>query len=203
MKSLYSSPTYIEPGPRIPQYSPAQSLHSSPVYPSSGPPIPQQWQTTALRHLPSMNPFYAGHGLRISQQWQATAVGQHPSMNSLYARPELPASQHLQATALGQLSSINSFKSGTGLPIAQRWHARPLGNLPNTPHDTGYGLPNPQTLQPSSIYNNPICTKPGLPDQQGGFYSIKAFRCGPTTWPAAVPQTFLEAKAAMTLRPES
>jgi hypothetical protein len=174
-KPLYSSPAYIGPGPRIPQYSPAQSLYISP-YPPSGPPI--------------------------LQQWQATALGQHTSMNSLYARPELPSSQHLQDTAPGQLSGINPFYTGTGLPIAQQWHARPLGNLPNTPLDTGYGPPIPQILQPSSIHNNPIGTKPELSDQQGDFYSIKAFRCGPTTWPAAIPQTSLEVKATMTLRPD-
>ena len=200
-KSLYDIPAYPSSGLSIPQHSPAQSLYISP-YPPSGPPILQQWQTTALGQHQSMNSFYAGPELPISQQWQATALGQHPSMNSLYARPELPSSQHLQATAPGQLSGINPFYTGTGLPIAQQWHARPLGNLQNTPHDTGCGPPIPQILQPSSIHNNLIGTKPGLPNQQGDFYSIKAFRCGPTTWPAAIPQTSLEVKATMTLRPD-
>jgi hypothetical protein len=149
-KPLYSSPAYIGAGPRIPQYSPAQLRYSSPAYPLYGPPIQQQLQTTALRHLPSMNPLYAG----------------------------------------------------PGLPISHHWHARPLGNLSSAPHYTSYGLPILNFLQPSSIHNNPICTKPGIPDQQGDFYSIKAFRCGPTTWPAAVTQPSLEVKATMALRPD-
>lgn len=177
-----------------------QSLYSSSVNPSSGLTIPQQWQKMALSHLPSMNPAHAGPVLPTSQQWQVMGLGQQPSMNPLYARPEPTTSQHLQAMALGQFSSMNSHYTGTGLSIAQQWHARPLGNLPSAPHYTTYGLLNPQLLQPSSIHNIPICAKSVLPDHQGEFYSIKAFRCGPTTWPAAAPQN--SATKTLSLRPD-
>jgi hypothetical protein len=99
---------------------------------------------------------------------------------------------------------MNPHCTRSGLPIAQQWYAKPLGNFPRAPHYTSYELPNPQILQPSSIHSNPICIKPVLPDLPGDFYSIKAFRCGPTTWPAAAPQNSLGVKATktLTLRPD-
>jgi hypothetical protein len=192
-KQLYNIPPYPSSGVSTPKYSPTKSLYDIPAYPSSGLSIPQHSPAKSLYSSPA----YTGPGPRIPQYSPA---------QSLYISPYPPSGppilQQWQTTAPGQLSGINPFYTGTGLPIAQQWHARPLGNLQNTPHDTGYGPPIPQILQPSSIHNNPIGTKPGLPDQQGDFYSIKAFRCGPTTWPAAIPQTSLELKATMTLRPD-